>query len=36
VAVEPLISKCFALDEVERAFATAAERGVRKVLVEAT
>ena len=35
VAVEALVAARFGMDEVERAFATAAERGVRKVLVEA-
>jgi threonine dehydrogenase-like Zn-dependent dehydrogenase len=35
VTVAPLVSARFALDEVERAFAHAADRGARKVLVEA-
>ena len=35
VTLEPLITARFGLDDVERAFARAAERGTRKVLVEA-
>jgi threonine dehydrogenase-like Zn-dependent dehydrogenase len=35
VVVDPLVSGRFPLDEAERAFSVAAERGVRKVLVEA-
>jgi len=36
VNVEPMISARFSLRDVERAFATAAERGMRKVLVRAS